>query len=101
MRTIYAIRDRVANDLVGYYPLTTFRTDAQAVRYFADSIAMEKSALGAHPNDYELIACGEVDDDGEIIGFNTPKIIITGTAIVAMSNTHGDDDADVATGRTR
>lgn len=87
MKTIYAIRDRVANDLVGYYPLATFRTDAQAVRYFGDSIAMEKSALGAHPQDYELVKLGSLEDDGEITPC-APTIIITGTAIVSMMTDH-------------
>lgn len=88
MRTVYAIRDRIANDLVGYYPLATFRTDQQAIRYFADSIAMEKSALGQHPNDYELLAIGTVQDEGELQGFGTPRIIITGSAIVTMMTDH-------------
>lgn len=84
MKTIYAIRDRIANDLVGYYPLVVFRTDAQAVRYFGDSIAAEKSALGAHPNDYELIKCGNIADDGQVTPTG-PHIVITGTALIAAS----------------
>lgn len=84
MRTIYAIRDRVANDLAGYFPLVVFRTDAQAVRYFGDSIAAEKSALSAHPADYELIACGKLQDDGTITSQST-RIIITGDALIAAS----------------
>lgn len=83
MKNIYAIRDRVANDLAGYYPLVVFRTDQQAVRYFGDSIVTEKSALGAHPNDYELIRVGVLHDAGDITP-ETPAIVITGTALVAM-----------------
>lgn len=106
MKHIYAIRDRVANDLVGYYPLVVMRTDSQAVRYFGDSLAQEKSALGAHPNDYELIRCGAIDDDGTIQQLHTPQIVITGAALVAASTPQmigerhdGDDDADIDTGR--
>lgn len=87
MRYIYAIRDRIANDLAGYYPLIVFRTDAQAVRYFADSLNAEKSALGAHPNDYELIKCGGLSDAGEIHGA-APTIIITGSALMEAQSTH-------------
>lgn len=88
MKTIYAIRDRIANDLAGYFPLVVFRTDAQAIRYFHDSIFQgEKSALAAHPADYELISCGHLEDDGTINGFET-KIIITGDAIVAVATDH-------------
>lgn len=85
MKTIYAIRDRVANDLAGYYPLVVFRTDAQAVRYFGDSAVAEKSAIGAHPQDYELIACGQIDDDGTIQHYATPTIVITGEALIEAS----------------
>lgn len=88
MKTVYAIRDRIANDLVGYYPLAVFRTDAQAVRYFGDSIAQEKSALGSHPHDYELLKLGTVDDDGTMTALGRPEVVITGTAITAMITEH-------------
>lgn len=87
MKYIYAIRDRIANDLAGYYPLVVFRTDAQAVRYFADSINAENSAIRAHPHDYELIKCGGLSDAGEIHG-SAPTIIITGTALMEAQTTH-------------
>lgn len=83
MKYIYAIRDRVANDLAGYFPLVCMRTDAQAVRYFGDSIASEKSAMAAHPQDYELVKLGTITDDGRI-NSHDPEIIITGTALVSM-----------------
>lgn len=85
MRTIYAIRDRVANDLVGQFPLVVFRTDAQAVRFFGDSMAVERSAIHAHPSDYELIKIGELDDDGQLGGTGQPQIIITGDALIAAT----------------
>lgn len=90
MKTIYAIRDRIAQDLAGYFPLVVFRTDAQAVRYFLDSINTDKSALMAHPADYELISCGNIKDDGTIEPFLTPKIIITGDALRATLTDHGE-----------
>lgn len=83
MKNIYAVRDRIANDLAGHYPLVVFRTDAQAVRYFQDSMAIQNSALGAHPRDYELIKLGYVSDDGLITALPRPDIIITGEALVA------------------
>lgn len=84
MKTIYAIRDRIAGDLAGYYPLVVFRTDQQAIRYFGDSLNAEKSALAAHPQDYELIKNGRVEDDGTIHATTTPEIVITGTALLAL-----------------
>lgn len=88
MKTIYAIRDRIADDIVGLqmYSLFTFKTDQQAVRYFADTLFDEKSILAKHPQDYELIACGVLHDDGKIttnIDY-WPKIITTGEALLAM-----------------
>lgn len=84
MKYVYAIRDRVANDLAGYYPLVVFRTDAQAVRYLGDSIAAEKSAIGAHPQDYELVKLGSLTDDGRI-NAHDPQVIITGEALRATT----------------
>lgn len=85
-KVIYAIRDTVAGDLVGYFPLVVFRTDAQAVRYLGDSLVTEKSALAAHPNDYELITCGTIEEDGKIHAFQEPKVVVTGAALVASQN---------------
>lgn len=92
MRNIYAIRDRLAKDLVGIqmYLLLIFRTDQQAVRYFADAILDEKSILNKHPDDYELIICGAVEDDGTLIqNLNAvPRIVITGSALLAAQTPH-------------
>lgn len=89
MKTIYAIRDRVANELVGMsmYMLFVFRTDQQAVRYFADAINDETSMLHKHPSDYELVGLGILDrinDADEYIRAGIPtQVIITGDALVA------------------
>lgn len=99
IRIIYAVRDRIANDLAGTFPLVVFRTDAQAVRYFGDSLATERSALAAHPDDYELVKLGTLADDGAIEPI-TPQIIITGAALVAASTDHqgkGNTDQQLRT----
>lgn len=87
MKNIYAIRDRIANDLAGYYPLSVFRTDAQAVRYFADSLAQEKGALAMHPSDYELIRLGRIEENGDMFADGT-TVIITGDALIAATTEH-------------
>lgn len=86
MKHIYAIRDRVADALVGnaMYLLMVFRTDQEAVRYFADCILDEKSILNKHPSDYEMIKNGAVDDNGFISHLNSPEIVATGDAIMAL-----------------
>lgn len=90
MLNIYAIRDRVANDLAGHFPLVCMRTDAQAVRYFGDSMVTPNSALGAHPNDYELIRVGTLHDSGEITP-QPPTIIVTGSALTAAQEPKNPD----------
>lgn len=85
-RKIYAIRDRIAQDLVGHsmYVLMVFRTDAEATRYFADAILDPKSILAKHPGDYELIHLGDLTPEGYILDtVTTANIIITGSALVA------------------
>lgn len=93
MKYIYAIRDRLAQDIAGpeIYKLMVFRTDTQAIRYFGDAIHSEKSMLSAHPGDYELIRSGSMDDDGKLTqefnmrGVAEPLVIITGDALVAAT----------------
>lgn len=84
-RNVYAIRDRVAQDIVTMqmYSLLTFKTDQQAIRYFADSLLDPKSFLAQHPSDYDLVLCGRVEDDGALKQMSTPEVIITGDALVS------------------
>lgn len=85
MKTIYAIRDTIANDLVGtqMYILFVFRTDQQAERYFADAILEPTSMLAKHPSDYELIKIGDLDDEGNIIKEHGPEVVTTGDTLIA------------------
>lgn len=87
MRYIYSIRDKAAEDLVGsmMYILFVFKTDAQAIRYFADAMADEQSILGKHPEDYQLIKMGEIADDNEIKGYEAPhrRIVMEGASLAA------------------
>lgn len=87
MKTIYAIKDRVAQEIVGnaMYQLFTFRTDQQATRYFADAIHDDKSMLNKHPDDYELIKIADIDDDGNITAEHGPSVVITGTILMGAS----------------
>lgn len=90
MKIIYAVRDRIANDLAGPYfnPLVTLNGDNQAIRYFGDSLANKDSALAIHPTDYELIRLGTIEPDGTIVPYDTPEIVITGEALIAISTDH-------------
>lgn len=87
MKNIYAIRDRLADELVGHtmYLFMIFNTDQQAVRYFADAILDEKSILAKHPADYELLAIGELHEGRYIRSTDDQRVVITGDAIVSLS----------------
>lgn len=90
MKQIYAIRDRIAKDLVGMqmYILLVFRTDQQAARYFADAVNDKTSMLNKHPGDYELVKLGYLEHDNLseplINAANEYTVIITGDAVVAL-----------------
>lgn len=102
MKNIYAIRDRVAKEYVGnqMYLLFVFRTDQQAVRYFADAILDEKSALAKHPSDYELVKLGYIEEDNlsephltshdVLTSQDVYTVIATGDAIIATQNRQDD-----------
>lgn len=85
MKKIYAIRDRVAQEIVSLqiYCLFIFKTDEQAIRYFADCIMDDKSILNKHPNDYELITVGTITDEGNIGNQSGTQVVITGSQITS------------------
>lgn len=62
---IYAIYDNKAKDFTGMqmYILMCFRTDQQAARYFADAVNDKSSILNKHPEDYDLVCLGHIEQD--------------------------------------
>lgn len=84
MKQIYAINDRIANELVGLrmYVLMAFRTDQEAARYFADAINDTTSLLNKHPNDFELVKLAHLSAAGDLVAA-TRTVIITGDALIA------------------
>lgn len=77
---LYAVRDLVSDSFFGGIHL--FRADAAAVRMFGDVVAMDGSAVGAHPDDYVLVRLGVLDDATGAITSHY-EVVVTGTAIVA------------------
>lgn len=90
MKSIYAIRDRIAQEIVGLsmYMIMCFRTDEQAARYFADAINDDKSILNKHPADYELLRLGTITETGQIAISSDPQIILTGDTVIALQTPH-------------
>jgi hypothetical protein len=55
---IYGIIDKLAHDVTG--TLVTFKTDAQAVRFFRD-VALDKNTMvSRHIEDYEIVCYGQL-----------------------------------------
>lgn len=95
MNHLYAIRDGVAQALTGMamYMVMCFRTDVQAARYFSDAVNDKSSILNRHPQDYDLIRIGSVDDNGKIDALTTPQVIINGAAVLAVQDKENENNA--------
>ena len=74
---IYGIRDKVAESIGQQVWL--FKADAAAIRFFHDVLSDAKSYPANHPDDYELVACGFIHDDGTVTTDGCPSVIFTGT----------------------
>lgn len=74
---IYGIRDKVAESIGQQVWL--FKADAAAIRFFHDVLSDAKSYPAQHPDDYELVAFGVLDDSGQITTDGCPSVIFTGT----------------------
>jgi hypothetical protein len=72
---LYAIRDKVAESIGQQVWL--FKADAAAIRFFHDVLSDAKSYPANHPDDYELLSLGILEDDGSFMG--EPMVIFTGT----------------------
>jgi hypothetical protein len=72
---VYAIRDKVAESIGQQVWL--FKADAAAIRFFHDVLSDSKSYPANHPDDYELMSLGILEDDGTFMG--APMVIFTGT----------------------
>jgi len=64
MRILYAIKDTVANDLVGFtHAIMSFPNDNAAIRAFGEIATNPNSLVAKNIRDYELIALGQCDED--------------------------------------
>lgn len=83
---IYTVRDRAA-DVYG----TPFfmPSHGQAIRSFADEInnPRDGNTLNRHPQDFDLYALGEYDDQTGTFTTNTPKQIAIGADLVQRAQT--------------
>lgn len=83
MKKIFAVYDRVAQDQVG--PLMVFNREQAAIRIFTDGLADKSTTLGQHPDDYVLLALGELNEEtAAIIGYLEPGEVVTGRQWLAL-----------------
>lgn len=73
-RNLYAIEDTVANDLIG--GIHIHRHEAAAIRMFSDVAQLEGSMINRHPQDYQLIQLGHLDEKNQLV--ENYKLVMTG-----------------------
>lgn len=79
---ICAVRDR-AIDAFGQ-PMFVVAV-GQAVRGFRDEVNNKQSAIGMHPEDYDLYEIGEYDDASGMIVPCAPRMVAVGKDLVINS----------------
>lgn len=82
MRNIYAIYDNKAHDIT-MTSLPTGRHDAPQIREFTNLLLTKETTLHNHPQDYDLVAIGQLDEEGRISNTDW-RVVITGAAIHAQ-----------------
>lgn len=80
-RSLFIFHDRVAENFVGFIQIN--RHPAPVVRDFHSLLADKQTSLGQHPNDFNVVHIGFIDDDGTITPI-APLIIATGASWVAL-----------------
>lgn len=80
MRYVIGIIDKKANDFVG--PPWLYRHEAQAIRQYGDLAQDQNTLIYRHPEDYDVVQLGVIDDDSLEI---TPgyRVIMTGEQYLA------------------
>lgn len=79
MKSLYVIFDTRAEAIIGEI-VQTARVDAVAVRSFGDLLRDERSLLGQHPADFQLVCVGHMNDVGEIVPER--RVVLTGQQFI-------------------
>lgn len=80
---LYQVFDKCSGCVVG--PILAEPHAAPAIRQFHDALASPGSVLGSHPEDFDLLELGEINDKGLILPVlgDSPLIVATGAAWAA------------------
>lgn len=71
---IFAILDTVANALIG--GLLLHKHEAAAVRFYSDVATMKDSQIARHPQDFNLLQLGYLDDEHQLVP--DYRVVLTG-----------------------
>lgn len=83
---IYSLYDRKAQY---YLPLFTVRSDADAIRQFAQIVTQSDTPVAQYPADYDLVGLGSVDLESGLIDPEYPvRTVING--LVCLQNAHAE-----------
>lgn len=87
MRKVYGVWDVKGKDFLG--PLFVFPNDAVAGRSVSDACT-DGTVLRAHPEDYCVVAIGELDAEGKLRAFDPPQLIVTIVELITPSGALAD-----------
>lgn len=82
-RSLFVIHDKVAETFIGQ--IIVERHPAPVCRIFHALLADNKTSLAQHPQDYNVVHIGYIEDDGTITPI-APLIIATGAAWLAAQS---------------
>lgn len=89
MQKIFAIYDHVADAIIG--GLHLHRHQASAIRMFGDIATLPDSSIGLHPEDFDLLLLGVLNDDHTITACK--EIILAGAVWSAAQKPHLSKEA--------
>lgn len=97
---IYAIFDTVGGLYLG--GLQLHKHPAAASRVFDDLARDDKTIVGRHPDDFQLVHLGNLEDNHSVSGFECPYVVLTGkqwSALNSDSRTIGERHDRASTGQ--
>lgn len=84
MRSMYMVYDVKSRSTVGGIILES--RDAPAIRAFHDALQPKNNTvLSEHPEDFQLLCVGVVDEQGQVIAAQEPAVIANGAQWAAAT----------------
>lgn len=86
MKIVYSVYDKKAK---AFGPIMAYRNDVIAIRDFAQVCSEKSSLIRKYPEDYDLIALAEFDDEVDSLAVAVmeglqPRLVMSAVAAVAL-----------------